>query len=291
TFYEKGAWALLVLRERVGDAHFREGTRNYLQGHAYRNVEIQDYLAQIEKVSGVDLSTFGKQWLDSPEFHFDQALAHLKEKSSSIRRYFQLREEIGEQVETSGDLLEGLWAGLESSRLKQRLIMDYGRHFSTSFVSLILRTGDLGQRRAVIQGMNGIPQGLRQEIEGLLGDPSYTNIETALYKLWTSFPQHRAGYLDRTKGMVGFPNKNIRLLWLLLAVATEGYDPGSKALYFEELSSYTGRENHFETRLLAFQYLKSIGGFGDRELVNLLDACNHHVWYFKKSARDILDGI
>src|SRR5690606_15329017 len=157
--------------------------------------------------------------------------------------------------------------------------------------SMILRTGDLGQRKAVIQGMNGIHQGLRQEIEGVLGDPSYTNIETALYKLWTAFAQHRADYLDRTKGGVGFPNKNIRLLWLLLAVATEGYDPGSKALYFDEHASYTGREHHFETRLLAFQYLRSIGGFGDRELVNLLDACNHHVWYFKKSARKILDEI
>src|SRR5690606_19022483 len=110
TFYEKGAWALLVLRERVGDAHFREGTKNYLQRHAYQNVEIPDYLAQIEKVSGVDLSTFGEQWLDSPEFHFDQAQDHLKEKSSSIRRYFQLREEIGRHVETSGDLLEGVWS-------------------------------------------------------------------------------------------------------------------------------------------------------------------------------------
>src|SRR5690606_21899723 len=131
TFYEKGAWALLVLRERVGDAHFREGTRNYLKRHAYRNVEIQDYLAQIEKVSGVDLSTFSEQWLDSPEFHFDQALAHLKEKSSSIRRYLQLREEIGERVETSGDMLEGCWAGWVYSRRKQRILFDLCCHVVT----------------------------------------------------------------------------------------------------------------------------------------------------------------
>ena len=291
TFYEKGAWALVVLRERVGDAHFREGTRNYLQKHAYQNVGIPDYLTEIEKVSDMDLSTFKEQWLISADFHFGRALDYLKEKSGSIRRYFQLKEEIGKHVENSGELLEGAWAGLESSRLKQRLITDYGKQFSSSFKAVILKTGDLGQRRAIVQGMDGIPQDLVQGVEGLLGDPSYANIETALYKLWSSHPRHRARYLDRTKGVVGFPNKNIRLLWLLLAVATEGYEPGSKALYFEELSSYTGPENHFETRLLAFQYLKAVGGFGDRELVNLLDACNHHVWHFKKSARNILDGI
>lgn len=291
TFYEKGAWALVVLRERVGDTHFRAGTKNYLQKHAFQNVEIPDYLVEIEKVSGMDLSPFGEQWLMSPEFHYDLALAHLQEKSGSIRRYFQLREEIGKHLETSGDYLEGIWAGLESSKLKQRLILDYGSHFSSRFISLILKTGDLGQRLAVIQELETIPEELRQELEGLLGDPSYTNIETTLYKLWTSFPGHRSRYLDQSKGVVGFPNKNIRLLWLLLAVATEGYEPGSKALYFDELSSYTGDEHHFETRLMAFQYLRSIGGLGDRELVNLLDACNHHVWYFKKSARNILDGI
>src|SRR5690606_27385209 len=197
----------------------------------------------------------------------------------------------GGHMENSTGVLEGLWPQLGSSKLKQRLIADHGDHFTAPFKAILLASRDLKVRQATLLGMDSIPRELRTRVEALLGDNSYTTMEATLYKLWTAFPQHRAGYLDRTRGIEGFPNKNIRLLWLLLAVATEGYDPGSKALYFEELSSYTGRENHFETRLLAFQYLKSIGGFGDRELVNLLDACNHHVWYFKKSARDILDGI
>jgi aminopeptidase N len=43
--------------------------------------------------------------------------------------------------------------------------------------------------------------------------------------------------------------------------------------------------------LLAFEYLKSIGGFNDEALKNLVDACNHHVWHFKKSARDLLNEL
>jgi aminopeptidase N len=72
---------------------------------------------------------------------------------------------------------------------------------------------------------------------------------------------------------------------------TPEYNPDSKALYFDELSGYTGSEHHFETRLIAFQYLKSIGGFTDTVLKNLVESCSHHVWHFKKSAREILNAF
>ena len=126
------------------------------------------------------------------------------------------------------------------------------------------------------------------QMESLLKDKSYITKEAALYRLWTDFPQNRSKYLNETDGITGFPNKNIRLLWLTLALVTPEYNPDSKALYFDELSGYTGAEHHFETRLIAFEYLKNIGGFTDIVLKNLVDACNHHVWHFKKSARTIL---
>src|SRR5690606_22448114 len=63
TFYEKGAWALAILHERVGDAHFKKGIGNYLEKYAFRNVEISDFLGEIEKVSGQDLGNFAKDWL------------------------------------------------------------------------------------------------------------------------------------------------------------------------------------------------------------------------------------
>ena len=289
TFYEKGAWALAVLHERVGDAHFKEGIKDYLQENAFQNVEIPDFLGEIERVSGQDLSDFDEHWLKDPDFHYDTAKAHLMEKSASIRRYFQLREEIGRHVETSGAILEGLWPQFESSKLKQRLIADYGDHFTSGFTAMILACEDLKVRQAAILGMDSIPVELRTGAEALLGDRSYTTLEATLYKLWTSFPDQRAVYLDRTRGIEGFPNKNIRLLWLLLAVATEGYEPGSKARYFGELSSHTSGKYPFETRLIAFQYLRGLGTFTDQSLVDLVKACNHHVWYFKKSARGILN--
>lgn len=288
TFYEKGAWALAMLHERVGDSNFKQGIRNYLQKYAYQNVTIPNFMEEMENVSGMDLSNFEQEWLEDPNFRYAEAQSFLMQKNTSIKRFFELKEKIGEQVETAEAVLKGIWDSLGSSQLRQHLVLEYGSHFSSQFLSAILQTDDLKVRQAVILSLEKIPAEIQQEVEELLLDQSYTTVETALYKLWTHFPAQRAKYLDKTEGVIGFPNKNVRLLWLTLALVTPEYNPDLKPSYFEELNGYTGPEHHFETRLLAFQYLKSIGGFNDETLKNLIEACGHHVWHFKKSARDIL---
>lgn len=288
TFYEKGAWALAMLHERVGDSNFKQGIRNYLQKYAHQNVTIHDFMQEMENVSGMDLSNFEQEWLEDPNFRYAEAQSFLMEKNASIKQFFELKEKIGEQSETAENHLKDIWGSLESSQLKQHLVLEYGGHFSSQFLSTILQTGDLKVRQAVIVSLEKIPAEIQQEVEELLLDQSYTTVETALYKLWTHFPAQREKYLDKTKGVIGFPNKNIRLLWLTLALVSPEYNTDLKPSYFEELNGYTGAEHHFETRLLAFEYLKSIGGFNDDTLKNLIEACGHHVWHFKKSARDIL---
>jgi aminopeptidase N len=288
TFYEKGAWALAMLHERVGDSNFKRGIRNYLQKYAYQNVTIPNFMQEMENVSGMDLSEFEREWLEDPNFRYAEVQSFLMQKNTSIKRFFELKEQIGERLETAENHLKDIWGSLESSQLKQHLVLEYANHFSPEFLSIILRTGDLKVRQAVILSLEKIPAELQQETESLLLDQSYTTIESALYKLWGDFPDNREKYLDDTEELEGFPNKNLRVLWLTLALVTPGYNPGMKPSYFEELNGYTGPEHHFETRLLVFQYLNTIGGYSDETLKNLVEACGHHVWHFKKSARDIL---
>ncbi|MDC6386360.1 M1 family metallopeptidase [Muricauda sp. SK9] len=288
TFYEKGVWALAMLHERVGDSNFKRGIRNYLQKYAYQNVTIPDFMQEMENVSGMDLSEFEREWLEDPNFRYAEVQSFLMQKNTSIKRFFELKEQIGEQAETAENHLKDIWDSLGSSQLKQHLVLAYANHFSPGFLSVILRTGDLKVRQAVILSLEKIPAELQQETESLLLDQSYTTIESALYKLWGDFPDNREKYLDDTEELEGFPNKNLRVLWLTLALVTPGYNPGMKPSYFEELNGYTGPEHHFETRLLVFQYLNTIGGYSDETLKNLVEACGHHVWHFKKSARDIL---
>jgi len=291
TFYEKGAWALVMLRERVGEEAFKKGIQSYLKKYAFKNVTIPNFMEELEKTSSIDLKDFGALWLQNPEFQYEQAVEFLKEKNASIKTYFELKNRMEEQPEKTETILKRVWKRLRSSQLKEQLVLDYGDKLSTDFLGDIIKNEELKVRQAVILSQDKIAAEVKMEAESLLKDKSYTTIEAALYRLWTDFPENRSKYLNETDGITGFPNKNIRLLWLTLALVSPEYNPDSKAIYFDELSGYTSAEHHFETRLIAFQYLKSIGGFTDTVLKNLVESCSHHVWHFKKSAREILSDF
>ncbi len=288
TFYEKGAWALAMLREKVGEENFRTGIRNYLTQYAYGNATIPDFMWEMEIASGINLDDFEENWLQSPDFSMDEVKSFLRSKSEAIDMYFRLKEEVAENPISADRILESAWPNLKSDLLKHRLVLNYGAKFSEHFLTEILEEEGPKVRQAVTIAMNKTPMGLKEQVETLLTDPSYVTIESALYRLWTDFPENRTTYLNKTIDIQGLPNKNIRLLWLTLALVTPDYNETKKPLYFNELSGYTSSEHHFETRLLAFQYLKKIGAFNDAALRNLIAACSHHVWHFKKSSRKIL---
>lgn len=288
TFYEKGAWALVMLRERVGDANFKQGIKDYLVKHAFQNVTIPDFMGEMEKASGTNLSDFENLWLQESDFPFEQVKAFLVEKSPSIKTYFEIKETIGESKDSASTILGNNWDACHSSKLKHRLLLDYGDVLSISFISKVLKTEDEKARQAMALTLPKVSQDLQMDFETLLQDKSYATLEPALYRLWTDFPEKRAVYLDKTDSIIGFPNKNIRLLWLTLALVTPEYRMDSKPALFKELSSYTSSNHHFEVRLLAFQYLKNIGGFNDETLRNLIESCSHHVWHFKKTSRNML---
>ncbi|MEM9647601.1 MAG: M1 family metallopeptidase [Bacteroidota bacterium] len=288
TFYEKGAWALVMLKQRVGDEAFKEGIKNYLTKFAYKNVTIADFMWEMEKASGMKLKDFEEQWLQESEFPMEIAKDYLKNNNTSIALYYRIKDQIEKQIGSAEEILKATWENLRSTALKRELLLEYANVLSPSFLQKLLKEEGLRVRQALVLGIESIPSESRVDFETLLKDQSYTTIESALFRLWTDFPDQRKQYLDVTKDITGFPNKNVHMLWLALALVTPDYENSKKPKYFEELNGYTGIEHHFEVRLLAFQYLKSIGAFNDQTLKNLIAACNHHVWHFKKTSRKML---
>lgn len=61
--YQKGAWALHMLRELLGPQVFMQGIRNYYSKYAGHNASTDDFRKVMEDVSGKDLKLFFKQWL------------------------------------------------------------------------------------------------------------------------------------------------------------------------------------------------------------------------------------
>lgn len=64
--YQKGAWALHMLREMLGAQVFMQGVRNYYSKYAGSNASTDDFRKVMEETSGKDLKLFFKQWLYTP---------------------------------------------------------------------------------------------------------------------------------------------------------------------------------------------------------------------------------
>lgn len=61
--YQKGGWALHMLRHRLGDEDFRQGIRTYYERYKIDNALTADFRKVMEEVSGQDLEQFFQQWL------------------------------------------------------------------------------------------------------------------------------------------------------------------------------------------------------------------------------------
>jgi aminopeptidase N len=112
-----------------------------------------------------------------------------------------------------------------------------------------------------------------------------------LFKLWVSFGYDKNIFLEKTKNIIGLPNKNVRLLWLTLALLTPDYNPTQQIYYHNELVGYTSPIYNPEVRQTAFQYLSEIKALNDDVFMNLIKATNHHSWQFRNYARQLFDTL
>ena len=289
TFYEKGAWALFMLRELVGDAVFKKGIRTYLEKYKFKNVTVPDFLEVMEKVSDSDLSNFKREWLESSTLPFEVAKKSLAVKSESLTLLFTMKKDLKKAKNDDIDYLK-YWQRTKSAYFKQYLLDNYFGTLPETLIKGAFASNNITVRQSLAIKTDSIPLSFKQEYESLLDDKSYITQESALFKLWASFPKNRKTYLEKMKDVEGLPNKNIRLLWLTLAILTNDYDGQNTQKYYTELTSYTAQEYTWETRMGAFQYISEIG-FNDFSIKNLINATAHHSWQFRKFARDVLDDL
>ncbi len=290
TFYEKGAWALVALRELIGEDAFRNGIQNYLKKYQFKNVTIGDFINEMETASNTVLIDFENKWLRSPNFPAEEVKGLLMTKNPSIRMFYGSNH-------LKGKSIEAILHDDEPVQYKRALMEEFREDFTPFQLLDLLSESDLEIRQQAIQMLADTPLAteeldlLQPVLESLLNDQSYVTQELALYTLWMSFPEEKAKYLEQTKDVLGLPNKNIRLLWLTLAILTNDYDSKNTLLYFQELNSYTGPQYGWEIRMGAFQYLHQAVGLNDKSLKSLLKATAHHSWQFRKFARNLIDEL
>lgn len=292
SYYQKGAWALHVLREGIGEKAFKKAVKNYLTKYAYQNVNTQDFFAEIKKVSNYDLDTFSKVWLEKSGFNI-QIANDLLSKNKSIQTLFEIEKLRNTplsnkkeffikilQSEVHFSVKEAIVAQLENEKYDDK----------KELLRLALATNNVQVRQAVASTLNAIPEEFRLDYETLLDDKSYQTREIALYNLWQDFPNNRIDYLEKTKNWVGFNDYNLRILWLFLSIATKQYSI-DKNLLINKLKNYASVNYETATRQNALEKLLALDLKDDAVLKNLTNATIHHQWQFSKFGRDSIRAL
>jgi aminopeptidase N len=147
-----------------------------------------------------------------------------------------------------------------------------------------LRDNDANVRKAALLLLNPVPDLLQSTVEALLFDSSYLNVEYALEALCLSFPKNTDYYLELTWDMEGWRGKNIRFMWLAIALSN------GKTEYLTELIGYCSPKYEFETRINAFSLLKELEYYDEETLRHAEIASKHWNNKLSGAARDYRKG-
>lgn len=71
--YQKGAWVLHMLRDKIGDSVFFSGVRRYYQTYKWKNAKTIDFKVIMENECDCSLDTFFNQWLKQADLPIIQA--------------------------------------------------------------------------------------------------------------------------------------------------------------------------------------------------------------------------
>jgi aminopeptidase N len=293
TFYQKGAWALHYLRENVGRENFQKAVKNYLQQYEFRNVDTDEFLTEISKVSDFDTNKFKELWLESAVFQTEDALSILN-KSPFIRAYFdvsELRNKPFAEIEiTYANLLKGnAFYPLKEEIIYQIQSIPYKE--KQPLLKLAMQEGDFRVRQAIAKTMDSIPANFKKEYLTFLDDKSYITREIALNKYWSAFPEERIAVLNKSRDWIGLNDKNLRVLWLTLALATKEYEQDRKANYYKELLSYASPKYESNLRQNAITKLLFLDKNDQNTLKYLVNALVSHKWQFVKFARENIRAL
>ncbi|PRX43334.1 M1 family metallopeptidase [Salegentibacter salegens] len=293
TYYQKGAWVLHILRERVGDEAFKKAVKNYLERYKYKTATTENFIAEVEAAANVSLSDFMAKWLNQTAFQGFAALNSLK-NSEFIQNHLNILALRETALEEKEELLSAALDFPVSDYTGQEVV--YQLEGITSAISLKLykkafETNNIYVRQAIATSMERIPQELKLDFESLLNDESYITKEAALLKLWMNFPQEVSNYLDKTKEIEGFTNKNVRMLWLTLNLVTPAYEPEKQEETYNELSGYTAVHFPIEVRENAFGYLYQINSFTNQNLLDLMHGTQHPTYRFRNYSRQLLNEL
>lgn len=286
SFYQKGAWALHVLHEALGREKFNLAVQHYLKKYEFQNVTTADFLTEINFISDFDTTTFRKKWLEGTQFQEAEVTA-LLQKNEFVSQYIQLTKTPLDIQKDKNEILKILQSEVYFPIKELLVYQSIAIPFEEKeyLLTAALKTNNIHVRQAVASSLTEIPENFRLQYETLLQDLSYETQEIALYTLWKEFPEHKKRYLEISKNWIGFQDKNLKLMHLSLALATE-QDQKEKLKSYLELLSYTGTNYDSNLQQHALEKLLSLEIYTEPVFRSLVYGTGNHRWQFVKFSKD-----
>lgn len=292
TFYEKGAWALFILREQIGSDAFDRGIQRYLSNHAYSTVTVSQLLKSMETESGTSLTTFKSTWLESTAFPLQEALEYLEENEPEVGQFIRVHDAIRKRIIPDPIGVRNFWDSSPSPEFRAQLIRLLGAGISREIWEAGAKEESLVIQKALLEHTDQVQPWMHSYLNTWLDAPSYLVRENALFKLWVSDQENRSEYLDRLAANGSLQGIRLKQLWWLLAILTPEYKtPELQQEYLNELRMTTAPGNSWETRQNALAMLHQVDALNLKNIEDLMQATEHHSWQFRKFSRSMLAEV
>jgi aminopeptidase N len=283
SYYQKGAWALHFVRETIGAKAFQKAVKTYLKKYKYQNVETNQFLAEVKKAApAFDTASFQKIWLEDYRFPTDIANGLLK-KNKFMQTLFEVQQLRKNPLDSNRARFAELLRSDVFYPVKTEIIYQLKeiRHSDKlDLLLLAMQTNEFTDEIAL---------DFKGRYESFLDDKSYDTREIAFMKLWKSFPNDRAKYLEKAKDWTGNNDKGLRVLYLMsylsYADSREQNCDACLAMY-SELIRYTSPQYEASVRQNALLNVLTISKENKEVLKNLVNATTHYRWQFSKFGRD-----
>ena len=292
TYYQKGAWALFYLSSQIGEANFNTVVKNFLSKYAYSNATTAEFLQEVTNVApNFNVDNFKKNWLENKGFNTKDAL-FLIENTPIVKPYLEVVKLQPKAFSVKKeDLLKLIKDNNTPTEAKKEIIYqlhDVSYDEAKEFYDYVASSNNIKLRQALVQIISDIPDDFKSKYESFLNDKSYITRELVLKNLWVKDEANRATLLNKTSSWKGFNDLNLRITWLMFALATENYNTDKKTHYYTELENYAYNKYTSNVRTNAINAMWFLNKYDSNTLPHLVNALVHHNSRFQKFGKDAI---
>lgn len=292
TYYQKGAWMLHYLSSQIGESNFNIVVRNFLTKYAYRNASTQDFLAEVALVApNFNIDNFKRNWLENKSFNTKEAL-FLIENSPIVKAYLDVLKlqpkAFDLKKETLLTLLKQESTPVEAKREIIFQLHEIPYEQCKEFYQYVAASTNVKLRQALIQIISEIPAEFKDQYATFLNDKSYITREIVLKNLWLQDEAGRIKLLDKTSTWKGFNDNNLRITWLMFALATENYATDKKTHLYSELENFAYNKYNSNVRTNAINAMWYLNKYDSNTLPHLVNALVHHNSRFQKFGKEAI---